>query len=79
MVQNRSWRPPLAKDSELRRTFREQATAIRETSEYVMEELHVAPLKPRLGMVVYADGSDWDPGGGEGLYVYKSGGWTFVA
>lgn len=41
--------------------------------------LHAAPEKPRVGLQVYADGTDWNPGSGEGLYVYKSGGWTFVA
>lgn len=38
--------------------------------------LHVAPTKVKVGMVVYADGTDWNPGSGEGLYVYKSGGWA---
>lgn len=40
---------------------------------------HAEIEKPRVGILVYADGTDWDPGSGEGLYVYKSGGWTFVA
>ena len=31
------------------------------------------PDKPRTGQAYYADGSDWDPGSGEGLYIYKSG------
>jgi hypothetical protein len=39
---------------------------------------HVAPKKPRKGQVVYADGTNWDPGSGEGLYVYKAG-WIFIA
>lgn len=43
------------------------------------DELHVAPGKPDEGQVVYADGTDWNPGRGKGLYVYKSGVWTFVA
>lgn len=47
------------------------------TVQYV--ELHVEPARPRVGMVAYADGTDWDPGSGEGLYVYKSGGWTLLA
>lgn len=37
---------------------------------------HKAPTKPRVGLVVYADGTDWNPGSGEGLYVYKSTGWA---
>lgn len=41
-------------------------------------ELHVAPTKVKVGMVRYADGANWDPGSGEGLYVYKSTGWTLL-
>lgn len=40
---------------------------------------HAAPEKPRAGMLVYADGTDWDPGSGEGLYVYtEAGAWEVV-
>lgn len=40
---------------------------------------HVAPLRPREGMVVYADGTDWNPGSGEGLYTFGSdAAWHFV-
>lgn len=38
---------------------------------------HQAPARPRKGMIVYADGTDWNPGSGEGLYVYKSS-WVFI-
>ena len=38
--------------------------------------LHAAPGRTYPGMVRYADGSDWNPGSGEGLYVYTSGGWV---
>ena len=31
--------------------------------------LHVAPERPRDGMMVYADGANWDPGSGEGIYA----------
>jgi hypothetical protein len=31
---------------------------------------------PTLGMIAYANGTTWNPGGGEGLYVYTSSGWT---
>lgn len=38
---------------------------------------HRVPSKPRVGMIAYADGTDWNPGGtGEGVYVYTSGGWA---
>lgn len=33
----------------------------------------------RAGTLAYANGTDWDPGSGEGLYLYNSGGtWTKV-
>jgi hypothetical protein len=34
------------------------------------------PEKPRDGQIVEADGSSWDPGGGAGTYVYRSGSWV---
>lgn len=38
-----------------------------------------APLRPRAGMVIYADGVTWDPGSGEGLYVFKrDNAWHFL-
>lgn len=39
-------------------------------------ELHVAPERPRAGMIVLADGSDWDPGSGAGYYGYYGGSWS---
>jgi hypothetical protein len=36
---------------------------------------HVPPGKPREGMLVYADGTDWNPGSGAGYYVYYAGAW----
>lgn len=32
------------------------------------------PDKPRQGQMVYADGTNWDPGSGEGVYYYSAGG-----
>jgi hypothetical protein len=36
---------------------------------------HTAPVKPREGMLVFADGVDWDPGSGPGYYVFYAGAW----
>lgn len=36
----------------------------------------VAPTKPREGMVVNANGTDWNPGSGAGLYQYLGGAWV---
>jgi len=43
-------------------------------------EVHnVLPDKPRTGQAYYADGTNWNPGSGEGLYIYKSGGsWALL-
>jgi trimeric autotransporter adhesin len=38
----------------------------------------VAPTRPRAGMIRYADGTNWDPGSGEGVYFYFAGGWNFA-
>lgn len=40
--------------------------------------LHNAPEKPRQGMVVYADGTNWNPGSGEGLYRYDGTTWNYL-
>ena len=40
--------------------------------------LHKAPAKPRDGDPVHADGSDFNPGSGKGLYVYKASTATWV-
>ncbi len=37
---------------------------------------NVAPAKPREGDLRYADGTNWNPGGGAGLYRYTSGAWV---
>lgn len=42
----------------------------------VFQELHVEPMKPRVGTVVFADGTDWDPGAGRGFYGYDGSGWN---
>ena len=38
--------------------------------------LHAEPKKPRDGMVVFADGTDWNPGSGGGLYERVGGAWS---
>ena len=40
------------------------------------EELHAEPAKPRTGMTVLADGTDWDPGSGAGFYGYYGSAWV---
>lgn len=37
---------------------------------------HKEPDRLVDGLVAYADGTDWNPGSGEGLYAYYGGGWN---
>lgn len=38
-----------------------------------LKTLHTAPERPRDGDLFSADGTDWDPGSGSGLYRYEGG------
>jgi hypothetical protein len=35
-----------------------------------LDELHAPPQKPRTGDLALADGTDWNPGSGRGVYWY---------
>lgn len=39
---------------------------------------HVEPTKRYAGMIVLADGTDWNPGSGEGVYRYNGSAWVFM-
>lgn len=52
------------------------AMAMAEFSHIKLVELATAPERPRDGMIVYADGANWNPGAGEGPYAYIAGAWT---
>ena len=39
-------------------------------------ELNVAPDKPRNGMIVLADGTNFNPGSGAGMYGRIAGAWV---
>lgn len=38
--------------------------------------LTAPPAKPQNGMIVYADGTLWNPGSGLGFYGYENGVWV---
>jgi hypothetical protein len=40
--------------------------------------VYAAPAKPRDGMLRNADGVQWNPGSGAGLYRYGAGTWHFL-
>lgn len=37
-----------------------------------------APPSPQDGDIYYADGTNWNPGGGRGLYFYKVSTWVKI-
>ena len=37
--------------------------------------LHAAPDRLATGLLVFADGTDWNPGSGAGLYEYRGSVW----
>lgn len=53
-----------------------QQAAFRPEPFLELQELHEAPAKVRAGMVVLADGTDWDPGSGAGFYGYYGAAWV---
>lgn len=44
----------------------------------VLKELHNEPAKPSEGELANADGTDWNPGHGAGIYVYLNGTWNKI-
>jgi len=43
---------------------------------FKLEPVHIEPARPRKGDVRYADGTDWNPGAGEGIYWYNGTAWA---
>ena len=41
-----------------------------------LDTLNAAPLRPREGMVVKADGTNWNPGSGAGIYARVGATWV---
>jgi hypothetical protein len=39
-------------------------------------KLQAQPAKVYDGLLAYADGTNWNPGGGEGLYMYYNSTWN---
>ena len=58
------------------------AKSMRDPREFLLMQVnHTAPKVPsdtRMAMLAIADGTDWNPGSGAGLYRYQNGSWTFI-
>lgn len=73
--------PPELPDVEsLRRYVQDELSSIAremETPEFVVFQVrHVAPTRPTAGMLAFADGTDWNPGSGRGMYEYRVASWV---
>lgn len=51
-------------------------TAMTQPDFHIFVVHHEPPAKPVEGMLICADGTDWNPGAGAGLYLRLSGAWT---
>lgn len=56
--------------------FRRISASYFVADEVRLQQLTVAPAKPRDGMIVLADGTEWNPGSGGGIYAYYAGSWS---
>lgn len=53
-------------------------TALTALAQMKLERMYAPPPKPRDGMLVLADGVQFDPGSGRGLYVFDEQFGTYV-
>lgn len=69
--------PPPNGETYAYRELLDLARSLAEAKESVpLQILNAAPAKPRVGMIAYADGTNWDPSDGAGPYVYIGSTWT---
>ena len=61
----------------LSRELRRITEAFLNIEEIILPELNVEPIRPRDGMIVLADGTNWNPGSGAGFYGRVNGSWVF--
>ena len=50
-----------------------------ESQKTTVSVLYASPERPQTGQIVFADGSDWNPGSGRGLYYYDTNTWVHIA
>lgn len=56
--------------------FKQLWDAVQELQDSIIVPRKTAPDKLREGMLAYADGANWNPGSGAGIYQYRSGVWN---
>lgn len=60
----------------LARELRRIANAVGTADTVTLEQLAAEPARLADGMVVYANGTDWNPGSGAGVYAREAGAWV---
>lgn len=77
--------PPRVENQDLKKivTFLQQeldsvSQELGNTDALELRVRNAAPDKPRNGMLVEADGTNWNPGAGAGLYVFRAGAWVRI-
>lgn len=68
---------PSRLENYLREEFDKMAAAISALALGHIDPTTVAPKKPRRGDFRYADGVMWNPGSGEGAYLFNGTIWKF--
>lgn len=69
---------PPTDDARLREYIQKELLKISDTIDqiHLHEKSYKAPAKPQDGQVEFADGTNWNPGSGEGLYAYYNSTWN---
>jgi len=70
--------PPATYDPTYTRDEQNNIARSTATDTVQLQPQSVAPAKPRAGLLVEADGTNWNPGSGAGLYIYRAGAWVFI-
>jgi hypothetical protein len=59
----------------VKKEFEAVALALQNPDYILLKKFHAAPKKIVEGMTLIADGTDWNPGAGAGVYTYYDSGW----
>ena len=73
--------PPVPREAEevpayLERLLPELQAALVALRAGSLEELNEEPERLYTGLVALADGTNWNPGAGQGVYCYYNSGWN---
>lgn len=74
-------RVPFSASKEIRNFLDEELNRIAQvlTSPFIfLAPVFAPPKQPVNGMIAYADGTQWNPGAGEGAYIYMNGVWQLM-